>query len=186
MYIYISLKYLCSSIKNIEGNSLTLNGCHLHPLNAHFHEIMAAKSPFRKIPLEGMLKGKSAIKKRTVKKKTNHKAALGPASPWNRFWTDFLEVWGGSEANFLEVCFGRIPSGNFHTKATSKKSGPPSGNFRPNPPPPTSEKSLQKLFQSRGWLEAHLNSEHATSAFKEMVLPKMFTSFLRDRILAAI
>ena len=41
---------------------------------------------------------------------------------------------GGSEANFLEVCFGRIPSGNFHTEATSKKSGPPSGNFRQNPP----------------------------------------------------
>ena len=35
------------------------------------------------------------------------------------------------EANFLEVCFGRIPCGNFLTKAASKKSRPPSGNFRP-------------------------------------------------------
>ena len=47
---------------------------------------------------------------------------------------------------------------NFHTKTTPKKSRPPSGNFRPNPPPPrTSEKSLQELFQSRGWLEDHLS-----------------------------
>ena len=53
-----------------------------------------------------------------------------------RFWRDFLEVWGGSAANFLEVCFEKIPYGNFHTKETSKKSGPPSGSFRPNPPPP--------------------------------------------------
>ena len=45
-----------------------------------------------------------------------------------------LRSLGGSEANFLEVCFGRLPSGNFHTKVTSKKSRPPSGNFRPNPP----------------------------------------------------
>ena len=52
---------------------------------------------------------------------------------------------GGSEANFLEVFFRRIPSGNVHTKATSKKSRPPSGNFRPNPPR-TSEKSLQEFF----------------------------------------
>ena len=34
----------------------------------------------------------------------------------------------------------------------SKKSRPPSGNFRPNPPQ-ASEKSLQELFQSQGWLE---------------------------------
>ena len=45
-----------------------------------------------------------------------------------------LRSLGGSEANFLELCFGRLPYGNFHTKATSKKSRPPSGNFRPNPP----------------------------------------------------
>ena len=45
-----------------------------------------------------------------------------------------LRSLGGSEVNFLEVCFGRIPSGNIHTKATSKKSRPPSGKFRPNPP----------------------------------------------------
>ena len=38
-----------------------------------------------------------------------------------------LRSLGGSEANFLEVCFGRIPCGNFYTKATSKKSRPPSG-----------------------------------------------------------
>ena len=48
----------------------------------------------------------------------------------------FRDPPGGSEANFLEFCFGRIPSGNFHAKATSKKSRPPSGNFRPNTPPP--------------------------------------------------
>ena len=46
-----------------------------------------------------------------------------------------LRSLGGSEANFLELCFGRSPYGNFHTKATSKKFRPPSGNFRPNPPP---------------------------------------------------
>ena len=63
-----------------------------------------------------------------------------------------LRSLGGSEANFLEVCLGRIPCGNFHTKATSKKSRPP---FRKLllEPPQTSEKSLQELFQSGGWLE---------------------------------
>ena len=45
-----------------------------------------------------------------------------------------LRSLGGSEANFLELCFGWFPYGNFHTKATSKKFRPPSGNFRPNPP----------------------------------------------------
>ena len=45
-----------------------------------------------------------------------------------------LRSLGGSEANFLELCFGWFPYGNFHTKATSKKFMPPSGNFRPNPP----------------------------------------------------
>ena len=45
-----------------------------------------------------------------------------------------LRSLGGSEANFLELCSGRLPYGNFHTKATSKKFRPPSGNFRPNPP----------------------------------------------------
>ena len=63
-----------------------------------------------------------------------------------------LRSLGGSEANFLELCFGRFPYGNFHTKATSKKFRPPSGNFRPNPPR-TSEKSLHELFQSGGWPE---------------------------------
>ena len=63
-----------------------------------------------------------------------NKTVLRQASAWDRFWRDFLEVWGGSEANFLELCFGWLPYGNFHTKATSKKFRPPSGNFRPNPP----------------------------------------------------
>ena len=64
------------------------------------------------------------------------KTVLRQASAWDRFWRDFLElqVWGGSEANFLELCFGRFLYGNFHTKAASKKFRPPSGNFRPNPP----------------------------------------------------
>ena len=68
-----------------------------------------------------------------------------------------LRSLGGSEANFLELCFRRFPCGNFHTKATSKKFRPPSGNFRPNPPPRTSEKSLQELFQSGDWLENSLS-----------------------------
>ena len=34
----------------------------------------------------------------------------------------FLRSLGDSEANFLEVCFGRIPCGYVHTKANSKKS----------------------------------------------------------------
>ena len=29
---------------------LTLSMCHLHPLNAQFHEIMVAKTPFCKTP----------------------------------------------------------------------------------------------------------------------------------------
>ena len=58
---------------------------------------------------------------------------LGQASAWNRVQRDFL---GGSEANFLEICFRRIASGNFHTKAASKKSRPPSGNFWRTLPPP--------------------------------------------------
>ena len=70
-----------------------------------------------------------------------------------------LRSLGCSEANFLEVCFGRFPSGNFHTKATSKKSRSPSGNFRQNPPR-TSEKSFPELFQSRGWLERRLSLLH--------------------------
>ena len=52
-------------------------------------------------------------------KKIRVKTVLGQAPARNRFWRDFPEVMGGSEANFLEVCFGRIPYGNFHTKATS-------------------------------------------------------------------
>ena len=57
-----------------------------------------------------------------------------------------LRSLGGSEANFLEVCFGTIPCGNFHTKATSK-SRPPSGNFRPNPP--ELPRSPSRSFSSR-------------------------------------
>ena len=80
-----------------------------------------------------------------------NKTVLGPASPWNRFWRDFLEVWGGSEANFLEVCFGRIPSGNLHTKAASKKSRPPSGNFCPNPPELPRSPSRSFSSHEAGW-----------------------------------
>ena len=64
-----------------------------------------------------------------------------------RFCSLPIEVWGGSEANFLEVCFGRIPCGNFHTKTTSKKSRPPSGNFLPNPP--ELPRSPSRSFSSR-------------------------------------
>ena len=46
-----------------------------------------------------------------------------------RLLKGLLRSLAGSDANFLEVCFGRISYGNFHTKATSKKSRPPSGNF---------------------------------------------------------
>ena len=46
-----------------------------------------------------------------------------------------LRSLGGSEANFLEVCLGRIPLGDLHTKATSKKSRPPPPlNFQEIPP----------------------------------------------------
>ena len=41
-----------------------------------------------------------------------------------------LRSLGGSEANFLEVCFGRTLYGNVHIKATSGKSRPPSDNVR--------------------------------------------------------
>ena len=83
------------------------------------------------------------------------KTVLGPASPWNRFWRDFLEVWGvgGSEANFLEVCFG------FHLEISTRRHHLRSlGPFRKLPPEPprTSDMSVQELFQSRGWLEDHL------------------------------
>ena len=58
---------------------------------------------------------------------------------------------GGSEANFLEVCFGRLPSGNFHTKTTSKKSGPPSGNVRLNPPELPRSPSRSFSSHEAGW-----------------------------------
>ena len=63
-----------------------------------------------------------------------------------------LRSLGGSEANFLEVYFGRNSCGIFHTKATSKKSRPPSGNFRQNPPPET-PRSPSRSFSRReaGW-----------------------------------
>ena len=79
------------------------------------------------------------------------KTVLGPASAWNRFRRDFLEVLGASEANFLEVCFGRIPHGNSRTKATSKKSVPPSGNFRPNPPELPRSPSRHFSSHEAGW-----------------------------------
>ena len=85
----------------------------------------ALRCPNRKI-------ANAAISNRSKITRLN-KTMLGPASPWNRFWRDFLEVWGGSEVNFLEVYFRRNPCGNFHTKATSKESRPPSRNFRQNP-----------------------------------------------------
>ena len=62
-----------------------------------------------------------------------------------------LRSLGGSEANFLEVCFGRIPSGNLHTKATCKKSRPPSGNFRPNPPELPRSPSRSFSSHKAGW-----------------------------------
>ena len=82
---------------------------------------------------------------------------LGPASPHGTASVSggtsksLLRSLGGSEANFLEVCFGRLPPGNFHTKATSKKSRPPSGHFRPNPPelPRSSPRSFSS--HEAGW-----------------------------------
>ena len=74
---------------------------------------------------------------------------------------------GCSEANFLEVSFGRIPSGNFHTKATSKKSRPPSGNFRPNPP--ELPRSLSRSFSSHeaGWKNIFKNLGIVQKVFSE-------------------
>ena len=62
-----------------------------------------------------------------------------------------LRSLGGSEANFLEVCLGRIPYGNFHTKATSKKSRQPSGNFRLNPPELPRSPSRSFSSHEAGW-----------------------------------
>ena len=39
--IIVSVLFCCAP--SLEGHSLTLSVCRLHPLNAHFHEIMAAK-----------------------------------------------------------------------------------------------------------------------------------------------
>ena len=103
-------------------------------------------------PLKSLEKMGNAHKKRkTAKRKNKDKTVLRQASAWNRFWRDFLEVWGGSEANFLELCFGRFPYGNFHTKATSKKFGPPSGNFRPNPPELPRSPSMSFSSREAGW-----------------------------------
>ena len=42
------------------------------------------------------------------------KTVLGQAFAWNRFRRDLVEVWGGgSEANFLDVCFRNIQYQNF-------------------------------------------------------------------------
>ena len=63
-----------------------------------------------------------------------------------------LRSLGGSEANFLEVYFGRNPWGYFfHTKATSKKSRPPSGNFRQNPPETPRSPSRSFSRREAGW-----------------------------------
>ena len=62
-----------------------------------------------------------------------------------------LRSLGGSEANFLELCFGRFPYGNFHTKATSKKFRPPSGNFRQNPPELPRSPSTNFSSREAGW-----------------------------------
>ena len=79
------------------------------------------------------------------------KTVLRQASAWNRFWRDFLEVWRVPSKPLRTFCFGRIPCGTFHTKATSKKSRPPSGNFRSNP---TEFREVPPgAFQSGGWLE---------------------------------
>ena len=62
-----------------------------------------------------------------------------------------LRSFGGSEGNFLEVCFGRTSYGHFHTKATSKKFRPPSGNFRPNPPELPRSPSGSFSSHKTGW-----------------------------------
>ena len=62
-----------------------------------------------------------------------------------------LRSLGGSEANFLELCFGRFRCGKFHTRATSKKFRPPSGNFRPNPPELPRRPSRSFSSRGTGW-----------------------------------
>ena len=66
-----------------------------------------------------------------------------------------LRSLGGSEANFLELCFRGFLYGYVYTKATSKKSGPPSGNFRPNPRELPRSPS-RSFFQPQGGLEDSL------------------------------
>ena len=73
---------------------------------------------------------------------------------------------GGSEANFLELCFGRFPYGNFHTKATSKKFRPPSGNFRPNPPELPRSPSMSFSSREAGWRTVLLLAHETTTAAK--------------------
>ena len=77
-----------------------------------------------------------------------------------------LRSLGGSEANFLELCFGRFPCGKFHTRATSKKFRPPSGNFRPNPP--ELPRSPSRSFSSRetGWRTLLLKRQQPWNAAK--------------------
>ena len=62
-----------------------------------------------------------------------------------------LRSLGGSEANFLELCSGRRPYGNFHTKATSKKFRSPSGNFSLNPPELPRSPSMSFSSREAGW-----------------------------------
>ena len=61
-----------------------------------------------------------------------------------------ISHWAAKEANFFEVCFGMVPYGNLHTKATFKKSILPSGNFRQNPPPPELRRSPSNLGIGNG------------------------------------
>ena len=74
-----------------------------------------------------------------------------------------LRSLGGSEANFLELCFGRFPYGNFHTKATSKKFRPPSGNFRPNPPELPRSPSMSFSSRKAGWRNVLKGAQRETS-----------------------
>ena len=74
--------------------------------------------------------------RRALVANAHSKTILRQASSLEPLLKGLLRSLGGSEANFLELCFGWFLYGNFHTKATSKKFRPPSGNFRPNTPPP--------------------------------------------------
>ena len=67
--------------------------------------------------------------------KRHVQTVLGQVSAWNRFWRDFLEVWGLGQlgSKLLRSLLRKDSVWKFHMQATSKKSRPPSGNFCPNP-----------------------------------------------------